>query len=66
MPTRRVFSILPNGSWWSLNNDQTFHDAEANLGRFIGDVYNAKQLHSSLGYLPLVDFENDYLTTIRG
>jgi len=40
-----------------LNNYQTFHDAEANLGRFIGDVYNAKRLHSSLGYVPPIEFE---------
>jgi hypothetical protein len=40
-----------------LNHYQTFHEAEANLGRFIGDVYNAKRLHSSLGYRPPVEFE---------
>jgi transposase InsO family protein len=43
-----------------LNNYQTFHDADANLGRFIGDVYNAKRLHSSLGYVPPIEFEHDY------
>ena len=32
-------------------------EAEANLGRFIADVYNAKRLHSSLGYLPPDKFE---------
>lgn len=40
-----------------LNNYQTFRDAEQNLSRFIGDVYNAKRLHSSLGYRPPIEFE---------
>jgi transposase InsO family protein len=40
-----------------LNHYQTFRDAEENLGHFIGDVYNAKRLHSSLGYLPPIEFE---------
>jgi len=48
-----------------LNHYQTFRDAEANLGRFIGDVYNAKRLHSSLGYLPPIEFEDDYFCTGR-
>jgi len=40
-----------------LNHYQTFADAKAHLGTFIGDVYNAKRLHSSLGYLPPIEFE---------
>lgn len=48
-----------------LNHYQTFDDAKENLGRFIGDVYNAKRLHSSLGYLPPIEFETDYVTTLR-
>jgi putative transposase len=40
-----------------LNHYQTFQEAEANLGRFIADVYNAKRLHSSLGYRPPIEFE---------
>ena len=43
-----------------LNNYQPFGDAEANLGRFIGDVYHAKRLHSSLGSLPPIEFEDGY------
>jgi putative transposase len=40
--------------------------AEENVGRFIGDVYNAKRLHLSLGYVPPIEFEDEYVTTLRG
>ncbi|MBA2518625.1 MAG: IS3 family transposase [Chloroflexia bacterium] len=40
-----------------LQQYQTFHEAEANLGRFIEDVYNTKRLHSSLRYLSPAEFE---------
>ncbi len=40
-----------------LHEYRTFHEAEANLGRFIEDVYNRKRLHSSLGYRPPAEFE---------
>jgi transposase InsO family protein len=40
-----------------LSQYQTYDEAEANLAKFIEDVYNMKRLHSSLGYLPPAEFE---------
>ena len=40
-----------------LKQYRTFAEAEANIGQFIEDVYNVKRLHSSLGYLPPIEFE---------
>lgn len=48
-----------------LNHYQSFQDAEANLDRFIADVYNAKRLHSSLGYVPPIEFEAIHAATAR-
>lgn len=49
-----------------LNSYQSFRDAEEQLDRFIGDVYNAKRLHSSLGYVPPIEFEtNDGVFPLR-
>ena len=46
-----------------LNHYQTFHEAQANLEHFIADVYNAKRLHSSLGYRPPIEFEATHAAT---
>ncbi len=40
-----------------LKDYRTFEEAEENIGEFIEEVYNQKRLHSSLGYLPPVEFE---------
>jgi transposase InsO family protein len=48
-----------------LNHYQTFQEAEANLQRFIADVYNAKRRHSSLGYRPPIEFEAIHAATAR-
>src|SRR5262245_39629531 len=44
-----------------LNQYETFADAERHIGPFIDDVYNQKRLHSSLGYLPPVEYESLYI-----
>ena len=40
-----------------LRDYQNFDKAKRSIRSFIVDVYNAKRLHSSLGYLPPLEFE---------
>lgn len=46
-----------------LKDYQNMYEAKANLFKFIDDVYNAKRLHSSLGYVSPNEFEEQLLTT---
>jgi transposase InsO family protein len=48
-----------------LNQYQTFAEAEANIAHFIEDGYNTKRFHSSLGYLPPIEFEEACLQNSR-
>lgn len=40
-----------------LSEYQEYADARRHIGRFLEDVYMRKRIHSSLGYLTPVEFE---------
>jgi putative transposase len=48
-----------------LKEYRNFAEAESNIGQFIEHVYNIKRLHSSLGYLPPVEFEALHYQTVE-
>jgi putative transposase len=43
-----------------LKDYRDFEEAYENIAEFIEEVYNQKRLHSSLAYLPPVEFEIAY------
>jgi len=43
-----------------LSEYENLSDARAQIGHFLEGVYNQKRLHSSLGYLPPIEFEQTY------
>ncbi len=45
-----------------LSEYEDYTDAVRQLGRFLDEVYMYKRIHSSLGYLTPVEFEQYWLT----
>ncbi len=46
-----------------LSDYHDYADAYRHIGRFLDEVYMHKRIHSSLGYLTPVEFENQWLAT---
>ncbi len=47
-----------------LNEYESYEEAKLNIARFIEDVYNQKRLHSSIGYMSPIAFEEGLLTKL--
>ncbi|MBM4428968.1 MAG: transposase [Chloroflexi bacterium] len=43
-----------------LSDYEDYYDAVSQLGRFLNEVYMHKRVHSSLGYLTPVEFEEQW------
>ena len=48
-----------------LNEYDNFAEARLRIGEFLEEVYNHKRLHSKLGYVPPVEFEQSFLQSTR-
>jgi len=46
-----------------LKEYHTLEDAERSISTFLRDVYNPRRLHSSLGYVPPIEFEAAWYAT---
>ncbi|MGZ5018335.1 MAG: IS3 family transposase [Methylobacter sp.] len=60
----RFFNTLKQEEVY-LKEYQPFQEAQTNLGQFIDEVYTLTRLHSSLGYVPPVEFEMAYFQDLR-
>ncbi len=67
-PVSSCYSTVPHTPTEEvyLKEYRTFEEAETNVEAFIEAVYNTKRLHSSLGYLPPVEFEAVWALTGKG
>lgn len=50
------FKTLKNEEVW-MNEYETMEDVYRNIKQFIEEVYNKKRLHSGIGYMPPIEFE---------
>jgi putative transposase len=58
------FKTLKNEEVW-MNEYETMQDVYCNIKRFIEEVYNKKRLHSSVGYKPPIEFEQQQILNTR-